>query len=171
MKEAIVIGTSVEREDWIYDIVKSISVPYILVSTGNYELGKIKWVYDNTDIDRFIFLQDSLVIRDNFMFEKIFEAEGSCCIMCDPTHMGSYLGLWERKTLEQTGIPIPNTKKESMVYEWEWTKEYVKKCEILSHPLEIEHQMLHTVMKNKRENLLYVNNFYEKWKGDWGQNG
>ena len=54
MKEAIVIGTSTDREDWIYDIVKSFTVPYILVSTGGYELGKIKWVYENTKIDRWI---------------------------------------------------------------------------------------------------------------------
>ena len=171
MREAVVIGTSVEREDWIYELVRSLTVPYILVSTGNYELGKFKWVLDNTNLDRFIFLQDSLVIRDNTMFEKIFESEGSACIMCDPTHMGSYLGLWERKVLEKTGVPTPITKKDSVHYEWEWTKEYVKNCETLAHPLEIEHQTMHTVMKNKRENLLYVNNFYEKWKGDWGQNG
>lgn len=169
MKEAIVIATSSERENWIYDIVKSLSIPFILVSAGGYELGKIQWVYENTNIDRFIFLQDSLVIRDNSLFEKIFNEEGSSCLMCDPSHMGSYLGLYERETLYKTGIPIAHNKKDSIRFEIDWTKEYISNCEKLNHPIDLDHKIMYTVMKNGRENMVYVNSLYEKWKGDWGQ--
>ena len=169
MKEAIVIGTSTDREDWIYDIVKSFTVPYILVSTDGYELGKIKWVYENTKIDRFIFLQDSLVIKNNNLFEKVFASEGSSCLMCDPGHMGSYLGLYERKTLEKIGIPDAHSKLDSIRFELEWNKEYIANCDILNHPIDLDHNIMYTVMKNGRENMVYVNDLYEKWKGDWGQ--
>ena len=169
MKEAIVIGTSTDRENWIYDIVKSFTVPYIIVSTGGYELGKIKWVYENTKIDRFIFLQDSLVIKNNNLFEKVFELEGSSCLMCDPGHMGSYLGLYERKTLEKIGIPDAHSKLDSIRFELEWNKEYIANCDLLNHPIDLDHKIMYTVMKNGRENMVYVNDLYEKWKGDWGQ--
>ena len=89
--------------------------------------------------------------------------------MCDPGHMGSYLGLYERKTLEKIGIPDAHSKLDSIRFELEWNKEYIANCDILNHPIDLNHNIMYTVMKNGRENMVYVNDLYEKWKGDWGQ--
>jgi diaminopimelate epimerase len=147
--------------------LSSLAVPAIVVSGYGHELGKIKWVYENTDIDRFIFLQDSVVIRDNDLLMSLFDTEGSSCIMCGPRCFGSYLGLYERKTLDQLDIPVVNGKLESVRYEIEWTQEYINKCEKFSHPINIEHQVIETIYKHGRENQVSVNKLYEKWKGTW----
>jgi hypothetical protein len=169
LKQAIVIGTGKGRAHWVADCLASLDVPIpvIVVSTDGYELGKIKWVYENTDIDRFIFLQDSVVIKNNELLMRIFEAPGSACLMDEPGCMGSYMGLYERTTLSQIEIPHSNTKRDSINYEVEWTREYVKACKNYSHPVEIRHKIVNTVYKHGRENRLYVNSVYEKWKGTW----
>jgi hypothetical protein len=168
MKDLVVISTSPGRENWVHEILSSISRPVIVVSDFGYELGKIKWVYENTNCDRFLFLQDSLVIRDETLFDQIFEVSGSSCIMDVPACMGSYMGVYERSVLSKIKIPDISTKKESIFYEVEWTKKYIASCESFSHPLIVAHKEIETVRKFGRENLLYVNQYYEKWKGDWG---
>lgn len=169
MKNAIVVSTAPGRAEWVKYCLESINVPCIVVSGYGYELGKIKWVYDNTDVDRFIFLQDSMVIRNNDLLMSLFDIEGSACLMCDPSHMGSYIGLYERKTLDKIDIPVINKKSEAIRYEIEWNQKYIAACEKFSHPIDIKHETIFTVMRNGRENMVYVNELYEKWKGDWGQ--
>lgn len=169
MKDGIIVGTAPGRERWLNDFMESIKLPCIVVTVDGYELGKIKWAYENTNLDRFIFLQDSLVIRNNELLSSIFNVTGSACLMCDPDHYGSYLGLYERTVLDKVGIPVANTKADAIKYEWEWTKKYAAACSNFDHPINLDHQVIYTVYKHGRENMLYVNNLYEKWKGDWGQ--
>jgi hypothetical protein len=169
VKDGIIVGTAPGRERWLNDFMESIKLPCIVVTVDGYELGKIKWAYENTNLDRFIFLQDSLVIRNNELLNSIFNVPGSACLMCDPDHYGSYLGLYERSILDKVGIPLANTKADAIKYEWEWTKQYASACSNFDHPLNLDHQIVYTVYKHGRENMLYVNDLYEKWKGDWGQ--
>ena len=168
MKDLVIISTSPGRENWVKEMLCSISRPVIVVSDFGYELGKIKWVFENTNCDRFLFLQDSLVIRDEALFDQVFEAKGSSCIMDIPACLGSYMGVYERSVLSKIDIPVIYTKEESIFFEIEWTQRYIKLCENFSHPISIVHKELETVRKFGRENLLYVNQYYEKWKGDWG---
>ena len=168
MKDIIVVATSPGRENWTREILESISRPVVVVSDFGYELGKIRWVFENTNCDRFLFLQDSLVVRDESLFAQVFEVPGSSCIMDVPSCLGSYMGVYERSVLAQLEIPLVSSKEESIRFEMEWTKEYISLCENFSHPLNIKHKEFETVRKFGRENLLYVNQYYEKWKGDWG---
>ena len=147
MKDIVVIGTSPGREFWVSDILSSISRPAIVVSDFGFELGKIRWVFENTNCERFLFLQDSVVIRDESLFDLLFESPGSSCIMCEPSCYGSYMGVYQEIT---------------------WTKKYVQSCNELNHPVTITHQKFKSIRKNGRENLVYLNEYYEKWKGDWG---
>lgn len=167
MKQAVVISTSPGRAQWVNDCLSSLSVPAIVVSTNNYELGAIKWVYENTNIDRFILLQDSIVIRNNDLLMSIFDTEGSSCLMCTPQCLGSYLGLYERHILDQLDIPVVSGKIESIEYETKWTRQYINQCEKFSHPVNIEHKIIETIHRHGRENQVSVNNLYEKWKGTW----
>ena len=168
MKDIVVISTSPGRENWVKEILESITRPVLVVSEFGYELGKIKWIFENTNCDRFLFLQDSLVIRDESLFDQVFEAHGSSCIMDVPSCLGSYMGVYEREVLSRIEIPVITTKSESIRFETEWTQEYIRACDSFSHPLAIVHKELETVRKFGRENLLYINQYYEKWKGDWG---
>lgn len=172
MSDAIVISTSNGRSNWVEMCLESIntSIPVVVVSTDGYELGKIKWIFENTLIDRFVFLQDSIVIRDNSLLESLFLESGSVCLMDEPSCFGSYLGLYERSSLEKLSIPKVLDKEESIFYEIDWTRNYVHACgghNRVRHPDYIRHQIIETVWRHGRVNRLYVNPLYEKWKGTW----
>lgn len=168
MKTAIVIATSPGREAWVKDCLEPLRSDVIVVSTGGYELGKIKWVYENTNLDKFIFLQDSVVVRNEEALLDMLAYNGSVCLMDVPQCFGSYLGIYERKVLDRIEIPDIPTKDESIIHEIRWTQQYKAACDHLYHPNPaIEHHIVQTVMKHGRENLFYLNRFYEKWKGTW----
>ena len=154
MKQSVVIATASGRSHWVNDIVASLKIPYLVVSCGGYELGKIKWVYENTKLDRFIFLQDSVVVRNNDLLMSLFDTDGSHCIMCDPSHLGAYMGLYERRTLDLLELPTCHNKADSIINETKWTSEYISKCEKFSHPIDLPQTLVHGVTKHGRENLL-----------------
>jgi alpha-N-acetylglucosamine transferase len=131
-KEGIVIATSPGRQSHLEQIEKTLDRPHLVVSSYGYELGKIKWVYDHTDWDRFVFLQDSVVITDNSVFDRIWDTPGSICLHHERNHYSCYLGVYERKILDKIDIPVISTKQESVQYEEEWTQPYVRACEELT---------------------------------------
>lgn len=167
----IVIGSAPGREHWVKDCSASITIPHMVLSMEGYELGKIKWVLENTVIDRFIFIQDTMVIRNLGLLVQAFEIEGSVCLRCHTDFcLCSYAGLYERKTLSKINIPVPKCKGDSIHYESRWTKEYISACEKFSHHTKLNPRLFSSVMRYGRENVLEVNEIYEKYQADWGQN-
>ena len=170
MKQAIVIGTNVGREKWVSSCLESLKVPALVVSTPGFESGQIKWVYDNTSIDRFIYLQDSVVIRNNDLLMSLFDTEGSACLLHGNFHMNSYLVLYERETLSKMTIPNSKNKAEAMINEEAFPRPYIDLCEKFTcHSLDRED--IWGLVRNGRENLIHRNEIFEKWKGNWGQYG
>ena len=64
----IVVATTPGRENWLKQCLESIERPVMVLSDFTFELGKIKWVFENTKIQRFMFLQDSVVIKNHKIF-------------------------------------------------------------------------------------------------------
>lgn len=166
-RDLIVIATTPGRQEWVREALASISRPCIVVSGWGYELGKIAWVLDNTTADRFLFLQDSMVIRDESFFDLAFEAPGSCCLSCQGGCLNGYVGLYERSVLERVGIPRVESKQDSIAFETQWTEEYISQCMQFDHPVDSEFIEIKTILKFGRENLVRVNQFFEKWYGTW----
>ena len=168
MKDLIVVATSPGREMWVKEIMGSISRPCIVVSDLGYELGKIRWVLDNTSAERFILLQDSMVIRDESLFDKVFNSKGSACIYPGASScFNGFVGLYERRILEEIGVPICNSKEESVLLEQTWTKKYVQAATELAHPVNSRFSQIETLRKFGRENKVCANQYYEKWYGTW----
>ncbi len=71
MADLIVVATNKGREHWSTDLSKSIDREHMILVAGGWELGKLKWCLDHTTYDRFIFLQDSMVMTDCSVFDRI----------------------------------------------------------------------------------------------------
>ena len=167
----IVIATSPGRQDWIKQCLNSISKPVLVLSDFTFELGKINWIFNNTKIDRFMFLQDSIIIKDERIFELLYEDKGSVALTNDPCMYGMYMGIYERKILEKINIPIPKSKAESIQYELTWTEAY---CKAAGNVRLAFTDLSDSRAKRKevvfgRENLVLENDFLIKYKGNWGQ--
>jgi hypothetical protein len=167
MKTAVVVATTPGRSQWVNDCLASITLPSLVVSGFGYELGKLKWVYDNTDIDKFVFLQDSVIIRDNELLLSLFDIEGSSCLFEDYNCLNGYLGVYERSTLNTLEIPEVRNKREAVHYEHHWTWEYIQHCEVFSHPISKNVTQIETLFKHGRANQVTVTPLLEKWKGTW----
>ena len=167
----IVIATTPGRQDWLKQCLNSISKPVLVLSDFTFELGKINWIFNNTKIDRFMFLQDSIIIKDEKIFELLYEDKGSIALTNDPCMYGMYMGVYERHVLEKVDIPIPKSKAESIQYELTWTDAYCKAARNVRLAFT---DLTDSRAKRKevifgRENLVLENDFLIKYKGNWGQ--
>jgi len=172
MKDLIVVATSPGREEWAKQCFESIKRPHVVVSAYGYELGKIRWFYQNTNYDRIVFLQDSVVITDPNIFDKIAETPGTICLHHEARHLSCYLGVYERSVLDTIDIPAISTKLEAVQNESIWTISYTEACgEITCFDEEGFWAPGKTFYeeRNGRLNLAYKNDYMIKYRGDWGQ--
>lgn len=167
----IIVATTPGRENWLKQCLESIERSVVILSDLTFELGKIKWVFENTKIERFMFLQDSVVIKNQKIFELLDEDKGSIALTNDPCMYGMYLGIYERKILEMIDIPVPKSKAESIAFELSWTETY---CRAARNVRLAFTDLTDSRAKRKevlfgRENLVLENEFLIKYKGNWGQ--
>ncbi len=165
----IVVATTPGREKWLDQCLKSIGdIPTVVLSDFTFELGKIKWMYENTNVDRFLFLQDSVVVKDKKFFDLIFSYPKSVAVSPCPTVFGMYLGIYSRDTLSQIEIPKVNNKDEAIYYEMEWSNKYcsIEKVPVL-FPDFIDHNNKGVIEKFGRPNLILENDYLIKFKGTW----
>jgi hypothetical protein len=167
----IVIATTPGREQWLQQCLASIEQPVLVLSDLTFELGKINWIFNNTKIERFMFLQDSVVIKNQSLFDLLFKDKGSIALTNDPCMYGMYLGIYERQILAKIEIPVPKSKAESIAYELSWTDKYCKEARNvrLAFTDFSDSRSKRKQVLFGRENLVLENDFLIKYKGNWGQ--
>jgi hypothetical protein len=166
----IVIATTPGRENWLAQCLASIKRPVLVLSDFTFELGKINWVFNNTTIERFFFLQDSVVIKDERLFDLLDE-NASIALSSDPSIYGMYLGIYEREHLAKIDIPIPVSKREAIDFEISWTTKYCQAAKNvrIAFPDLADRNADRKEIVFGRENLVLENDFLIKYKGNWGQ--
>ncbi len=160
--KAIVIATTQNRSDWAkqcYDSLKGVSYPIIILDQFDYELGKIKWIYENTTLEEFLFLQDSVVIKDISFIEDLMTKDGSVSFSKRPFFM--YLGKYSREDLERVGIPEVKNKKDAVFHEANWGKQITDKFLFELNDTNIFREHL------GRMNMVIENEFLIKYKHIW----
>lgn len=165
----IVIGTSPDRAHWAADASASIGRDHIVVSNYGFELNKIRWVMEHTSADRFLFLQDSWVIKSEKFWELLEQFEHSVALTSDPYFFGCYAGVYERHVIEHIGIPVVKDKAHSILLEIDWHRQYVDyggKPTVLFPDL-TDANGKGPVGRHGRKNLVLENDLVVKYKGTW----
>jgi hypothetical protein len=125
--KAIAIATTPDSKS-LGNLMKSMSgydkYQILILSDFNYELGKIKFIYDHTNIEEFILLHDSCEVKDTSFIEDVFNNPLSVSFSCSPNNFGSYLGKYQRSVLSKMDIPIAKSKLDSVNYEETFNLEY-----------------------------------------------
>lgn len=169
MLKAIVIATTSGREEWLRDCLESLKgytkYPILVVNQYEWELGKIKWVFDHTDIDEFLFLQDSVIIKEYSWIDEVMEKEGSVSLTERPYEM--YMGKYLRSQLKLLEMPYIASKRESVYAEAKWCGDYAALAPF--HVMWGYFKDDHTKREVKygRENLVLENEHIKKYKGTW----
>lgn len=100
--------------DWLQFLGKTNNI--FLNYDDGYELGALKIVYDNTDLDEMVLLQDTIEVLDPSVFEGIFTLYGDKCLSYG-TFFTCYLGKYTRKALDRVTIPVIRNKDDSLYWE------------------------------------------------------
>lgn len=170
MKPIIIIATSPLRDHWVSQCIQSIrDIPYLVVCEEGFELGKIRWVFENTTLERFFFLQDSCVVKNSEFINLAFNYPGSVAVSNCPVKMGMYLGIYTRQTLSQISIPYVRDKEEAIRYEVTWSNQYCSiEPDIPTLFPEFNDQNARKI-ENRfgRQNLVLENEYLIKYKGTW----
>ena len=172
MNQAIIIGTTPTTSPWLDQCLKSLEgynkYPIVILSDYTWELGKIKWIYDHTDLDEFLFLPDTAIIKKTKILDKIFgEFQGKSVAF---HHFGnSYMVKYRREILDKMILPKVNSKPETIFHETWWNKAYfsLDPAEVLFPELSDAIEPEKIEEKFGRQNLKMENDWFCKWKGTW----
>ena len=140
----------------------------LVVSVPGYELAKLQWIVENTILDRFLFVQDSVIVSPG-LYDRLTAFDGSVALMSDPVPFGCYLGVYERKVLQKVGIPEIRSKREAVEAEIWWTKAYCAEASNVPvlFPELSDRNAKRQVEHHGRNNLVLENDFLLKYKGTW----
>jgi hypothetical protein len=114
MKRAIVIGTQPDRTEQLSNCLKSIDseYPVYVIDCDGYEIAKIKLA--SSLFDEFVFLQDTVEIKNNDLFKMCFDNPKSVSICNYPGLFGCYLGKYKSEIIKQLKTPDTLTKAQSV---------------------------------------------------------
>jgi len=169
-KETVVIASTPGREAWLSECLSSIGREVLVLrQAGTWELGKIKWLYENTQLDRFLFLHDSVIIKDQSFFDIMFSHDGSVSVTDDPGVFGMYMGIYTRSDLSKVELYSPITQRDSIVAEREWTKTYAQSADKVTVVFPDLRDSLNKgfTEHHGRTNMILENNYLIKYKGTW----
>lgn len=164
-----VIASSPDRMMWASDCLQSLGRDAIIVTYGDYELGKIGWVLSHTTDDRFLFLQDSFMVKSERFWSMLDEHPGSVSLLSDPDRFGCYAGVYERDVLERVGVPVVESKRDAVRCEVEWTRAYCAEAGDVPvlFPDVRDDKASGVVERHGRQNLVLENDVIVKYKGTW----
>lgn len=165
---ATFIATSTGRGGWVAQALDSVPGDCVVVSGGGYEIGKLRWIVENTSVERFLFLQDSVLVSPA-LYALLSDFDGSVALLSDPVPFGCYLGVYERDILLRVGFPNICSKREAVDAEISWTSAYCREAgnvPVLFPELRDSNAVRHAV-RHGRENLVLENEFMTKFKGTW----
>lgn len=189
IRRGIVITTSEATKEWLRDCLTSLAgckYPVLIVSNGGYypeskdltlpvdlavnewngfELGGIARGAES--FDEFIHLMDTCVVKDQGMFDAMFEYPHSVCLT---PGFFSYLGKFKSDVLRAVGVPRIETKNEAVLKERWWTEDYLKLdpgYKVFQPELPVESTVF--VERHNRKNMVLENDFIIKYKANWGQ--
>lgn len=150
--------------EWLESIASHWNL--IVRDEAGFELGAFRAILDETDIDEFLFLQDTFEVLDQAFIDDVFDRDDSVAL--GPTFF-HYAGTWKRAVLEQMEIPVVRTKQESIHWEHTFSRLYWQRT-----PVHVYDPHFHDgenqgfVDRYGRLNMLLQNDKYRKYKGTWG---
>lgn len=174
MKQAIIIGTSDGREDWVKECGDSCDnpkYPVVVVHNNGFELSHISKAYD-LGYDEFLYLHDTCLVKNIKLFDMLFEEQkGQSVALSDhPCIFGMYLGKYKREALKGMELPIVYSKLQAINYEETWTRDYIMRPEahvvLLTPPL---HDGSNFVTIRGKQYMKLENDYIIKYKGTWNR--
>jgi hypothetical protein len=165
IKRGIVVPCTEEGRPFYEDFCKTVKCKYPILFSwegvdrphGSQEYGAV--ALGKEMFDEFILIHCTCLIKDNSLFDKLFEIPGHVALTSRFFHlMAKYVSA------DMPEVPVVRNKAEGTNLEVHWfTKPYtVFEPELIVHTQNFEE-------KHGRKNMILENDFLIKYKGHWGQ--
>lgn len=166
----VVVGTVPGRETWLRDCLASIDRDVVVVSQRNWELDKIRWCAENLRCGRFMFLSDTVIVKDQAFFDLAFAAGPASVAISDcPTKYGMFMGIFVPDVVLRTHMPAVSDKEHAIGLEQSWAQQYASfdgDAPLLFRDF-TDATAKRTEVRHGRINLRLENDYLIRFKGTW----
>lgn len=164
ISRGIVISASEYSRPFYEDLMKSIKTDYPIYICweglgrpgGSYEIGAIK--AGTEKFDEFVYLHDTVLIKDNSLFDKLFEIEGHVLLTQGGFH---YFGKYVSNDLPE--LPEVKNKEDAVHWELNWFKRlhtvFYNQLPVISETFEYKYGRINMVIEND-----FIRKFKARWK-------
>ncbi len=169
MSQAIVVIHNRYDSPWLSDLLLSIDTDYPIIITNHngWMMPAIEKAFRTTDFDELFFLNESMIVKDNSIWNIVFEENAGRGVAVGDNYL-MFLGKYLRKHVEQTTFPVVNSKKEDVLLgEQGWSAQYRKadpsflQIEGMTDTFDVFEE------KHGRQNMVLEGKYFKKWKGSW----
>lgn len=167
MAQAIAIIHSRHESPWLTECLNSIDTDYpvLLTNHNGWCMTGIQKIWETTDYDEIVFLNESMVVKDNAIWDIIFkEYEGKSVMLAEQFLM--FFGKFRRQMVNQLEFPQVHDKREDVLLgEGQWCRQYLALADHVPIQPLIDGDRFEE--KNGRTNMVLENDYFIKYKGTW----
>lgn len=165
--QAIAIIHARKDSVWLAECLNSIQTDYPII-ISNHEgwcVPGIKKIWDTTDFSEIVFLNESMVVKDNSIWDILFKEHRGKSVMLGERFL-MFFGKFRRVMVDRLEFPEVHNKLEDVLLgEGGWSRQYQ---ELNDH---VEIQPLadgpRFEEKHGRKNMVLENDYFIKYKGTW----
>lgn len=174
MKQAIVISHPKNSSlDWITQLLISIRTSYPIMITNHegWQIDGIRLAWEATDYDEIFFLNDTMVVKDNSIWDIAFKHFAGKSVTCAEKFQ-MYLAKYRREIVEQIPFPRVTNRRDDVIHgEDIWNHKYMEKDPdyISLDPMTDVNPDIESNFEFKygRKNMVIENRYFKKWKSQW----
>lgn len=165
--QAIVIIHNRANSVWLNECLNSIQTDYpILISNHEgWVMEGIKKIWQTTKYDELVFLNESMIVKDNAIWDILFNQYRNKSVMLGERYL-MFFGKFRRVMVNKLSFPDVRSKYEDvMLGEGGWCRQYMElKDHIALQPLADGDRF---EMKHGRKNMVLENDYFIKYKATW----
>jgi hypothetical protein len=167
----IIITGQIELSDSFKFYLNSLSYPLIYAQHTDWETGVIAYIHTIFQPEHFIYLHDSIEIKDTTLFDLSFKHPNSVYYF---HRFMSYMGKYKRTTLNKIQITQSYSKQQACINEDKDALEQYNSFMWQYFKIETPHWLFPglndtNIFEEKfgRKNMILENQYLKKYKGHW----
>jgi len=165
--QAIVIIHARQDSSWLAECLNSIQTDYpvLLTNHDGWCMNGIQKIWETTDYDEMVFLNESMVVKDNAIWDILFKEHDGKSVMLGERFL-MFFGKFRREMVNKLVFPEVKTKVDDVLLgEGKWCREYME----LNDHIELQPLSDNDRREDKhgRTNMVLENDYFIKWKGHW----
>lgn len=176
MTQGIIITTCDKTSPFLNDLLQSLQgckYPIIIIKyTENDSQWETGGIYlGSTIFDEFVYLHDTVFIKDLSLFDMMFKEHQNKSVSLLKRY-NSYLGKYRLEILMKSEMPVVTSKQEAIKQEYIFNNRYIELeqgnyIELFPELDGWETEHTNFKFKHGRNNVVYENDFFIKYKGTW----